>query len=422
MTTPVPEEQDLSRLTWHSFPCPASELSLDVNLACGQSFRWHASTVAMEPRPSSTPVSKHFASAHDDDDDASGSHGDFDSGASAVCAWTGVVGCFLVSLCRRCEERIQWSVHRPHDADVAEVQSVILDYLALSVNLTALYKQWSDADENFRKVASSFPGIRILRQDPVETLFSFICSSNNHISRISGMVQKLCALYGTYLATVDGRDFYRFPTVDALCAKGVEAKLRDAGFGYRAQYIAASARVLAEERKPEFLSTLRNEAYTDAHSELIRLPGVGPKVADCVCLMALDKHDVVPVDTHVYQVALRDYIPSLAARSKTLTPSLMATIGDFFRKLYGPYAGWAHSVLFSAELRKFGGGKKQASPRRKAAAVSHDQPRAQTASLATSSSSSTERKSAGDGRGVRRKAAAAPPSTRQPRAKRSCRQ
>jgi len=109
----------------------------------------------------------------------------------------------------------------------------LVDYFQLGVNLSALYKQWSSADKHFQLISDRFPGIRIMRQDPTENLFAFICSSNNHVSRISGMVNKLSQKYGTKLGTVDGTDLYSFPTADKLTGSKVESHLRELGFGYR---------------------------------------------------------------------------------------------------------------------------------------------------------------------------------------------
>ena len=100
-----------------------------------------------------------------------------------------------------------------------------------------LYKTWTKADKNFSKVAKQFEGIRMIRQDPVECLFSFICSSNNNISRITSMIDNLTSHYGDKILVEDGRTHYTFPTVKSLCAEGVEEKLRSLGFGYRAKYI-----------------------------------------------------------------------------------------------------------------------------------------------------------------------------------------
>ena len=81
----------------------------------------------------------------------------------------------------------------------------------------------------------------------------------------------------------------------------------------------------------------------------MKLSGIGPKVADCILLMSLDKTDAIPVDTHMFQIAAKSYLPHLKG-CKSVTDKVYWEIGDHFRSLYGDYAGWAHSVLFSADL------------------------------------------------------------------------
>lgn len=110
-------------------------------------------------------------------------------------------------------------------------EALLHDYFQLSVNLENLYKHWSDVDSHFAQTASDFGGVRILRQDPVENLFSFICSSNNNISRITLLVEKLATNFGVLLGEVDGVQHYSFPSIEALAAEGVEAKLRSLAFG-----------------------------------------------------------------------------------------------------------------------------------------------------------------------------------------------
>jgi hypothetical protein len=80
--------------------------------------------------------------------------------------------------------------------------------------------------------------------------------------------------------------------------------------------------------------------------------GVGRKVADCVALFSLDKHDVIPVDTHVWTIACRDFDTSLAS-AKSLTPAVYERVGDLFRSRYGPYAGWAHRWEDSTSVRVY---------------------------------------------------------------------
>lgn len=144
----------------------------------------------------------------------------------------------------------------------------------------------------------------MLRQDPVECLLSFICSSNNHVARITAMIERLCQAFGRRLCQLDARPFHAFPSLAALAGPlpfldrpppaqfGVpvprprcplaggdaEAKLRALGFGYRAKYVSGSARAIAEGLGAEGLCRLRAEPYAEARRVLCALPGVGTKV------------------------------------------------------------------------------------------------------------------------------------------------
>ena len=173
-------------------------------------------------------------------------------------------------------------------ADDGGLRRVLEDYFRLDVPLARLYQEWSDADPNFRQHAAAFRGIRLLRQDPVENLFTFICSSCNNIVRIAQMVDKLCTRYGAAVgASEDGRLQYAFPTLERLAHPDVEADLRALGFGYRAKYIQQAARMIVQDRGAGWPASLRTVPYDDARKALLALPGVGPKVADCICLMSL---------------------------------------------------------------------------------------------------------------------------------------
>lgn len=262
-----------------------------------------------------------------------------------------------------------------------DTEALLKSYFNLHHSLTTLYSNWSASDPNFRARAPSFTGIRILNQPAWEALVAFICSSNNNIARISQMVANLCRHYGEFLGDlqVDGSDtpMHDFPTPAALAVPGVEEHLRELGFGYRARYIASTAKLVAQERPAAWLAGLRNPAstawgpsqpqlngdekdtekptYKRAHEQLLQLTGVGPKVADCVCLMGLGWLESVPVDTHVWQIAMRDYNFGGKSKNKTLTKAMYEAVGDHFRDLWGDEAGWAHSVLFTADLKTFAG-------------------------------------------------------------------
>lgn len=167
------------------------------------------------------------------------------------------------------------------------------------------------------------------------------------------MVENLCLHFGEKVGSYKGIDHYSFPPPSALCGPSVESKLRELGFGYRAKYIAKTA-VQVEEQGLDHLHSLRTKSYVDARNELLQYTGVGPKVADCVCLMSLDKHNCVPIDTHVWQVAQREY--SLGRKYKTLNKQAYEEIAKFYQDLWGPYAGWAQSVIFTADLKSLENG------------------------------------------------------------------
>ncbi|GAB0092957.1 N-glycosylase/DNA lyase [Sergentomyia squamirostris] len=231
-------------------------------------------------------------------------------------------------------------------------ENLLKSYFRLNINLEEYYSNWCDAHNHFKSTAKDFIGIRVLNQDPVENLFSFICSQNNHISRISSMVEKLCMKYGEKICDFRDSAYYAFPDVEALAGKSVEADLRENGFGYRAKFIQKSAQQIVEKGGLEWFGELEKKEYKEAREELMSLTGIGPKVSDCICLMSLDHLQAIPVDTHVYQIAGAFYLKKLP-KTKSVTTRVYMEIGDELRRIYGPFAGWAQTVLFCSDLRQF---------------------------------------------------------------------
>ncbi|KAJ5318927.1 8-oxoguanine DNA glycosylase N-terminal [Penicillium brevicompactum] len=295
---------------WRKLPLSLSELCINTTLRCGQSFRW-----------------QHIPENEE---------------------WRCVLYGRLLSLkqdstslyYRSVPSSSNLSPDNEHN-DNEHLTRIIHHYFNLTPNLGDLYSQWSLNDPNFKKKAAQFTGIRILRQDAWEALVSFICSSNNNIAQ-------------------------------ALTGKDVESTLRNLGFGYRARYIHQTA-VMVSGRDDGWLDSLSNpecpafgvepkpsgemrpegrEGYREAHEKLLELQGVGPKVSDCVSLMGLGWGESVPVDTHVWQIAQRDY-KFAKSSNKTLNKTTYDAVANHFRKLWGKEAGWAHSVLFTADLRTF---------------------------------------------------------------------
>lgn len=237
--------------------------------------------------------------------------------------------------------------------EIKESDKILEDYFQLKTNLTELYQEWSEMDEVIAKFIPKYPGVRTLRIDPVENLFTFICSSNNNIARITQMVNNLCIKFGSKLATVEEQDFYTFPQIEDLSEKNVANVLRDLSFGYRAKYIQKAAEVLIQEGGKDWLFNLRTRDYTEAKAQLLKIPGVGPKVADCICLMSLDKAQSIPVDTHVFQLVAKFYLPKLRNKKVNINVGLYKEIGDHLRGVWGKYAGWAQTVMFTSDLKSF---------------------------------------------------------------------
>ncbi|KAK2679468.1 HhH-GPD domain [Fusarium oxysporum f. sp. vasinfectum] len=321
----------VGKTDWHKLPVTLGELCINTTLRCGQSFRWQKIN-------------------HE---------------------WTCTLHGRLLHLKQdstHLHYRVTFPAPKPLTPAPNNTEALLRHYFNLDTSLEPLYKQWSDADANFKKRAPQFKGVRILSQDAWETLICFICSSNNNITRISQMVYKLCQNYGPLIAYMGDEPFHDFPSPQDLTGDDVESHLRELGFGYRAKYIAETARMVANEKPETWLESLRNPdqpgfnttpvpkekhaSYKEALAQLLTLKGVGPKVADCVCLMGLGWGEAVPVDTHVWQIAQRDYKFG-KSKAKTLNKATYEAVGDHFRSLWGPFAGWAHWVLFTADLREF---------------------------------------------------------------------
>ncbi|KAL5779421.1 hypothetical protein ACOSQ2_010158 [Xanthoceras sorbifolium] len=296
-----------SKTKWASLNVSQSELSLPLTFPTGQTFRWKQ---------------------------------------TGPLQYSGTIGPHLISLKHHDYGDVCYRIH--HSPSEAAAKSALLDFLNVGISLAQLWKVFSSSDSRFAELAKYLAGARVLRQDPLECLVQFLCSSNNNIARITKMVDFISSL-GNCLGHIEGFEFHQFPSLERLSMVS-EADLRKAGFGYRAKYITRTINAL--QSKPgggaEWLMSLRKLDLQEAVDALCTLPGVGPKVAACISLFSLDQHHAIPVDTHVWQIATRYLIPELAGAR--LTPKLYSRVSEAFVSKYGKYAGWAQTLLFVAEL------------------------------------------------------------------------
>lgn len=415
----------------------------------------------------------------------------------------------------------------PQDVYIKE----LYEFFNLHFPLQEHIEIWKKKDKRMKEISDTLHGLRLLKLDPTESFFSFICSSNNNIPRITLMNECLRKRYGTHIATIifEGEDilvnkkgtfdtnkdtvscgirvkqekneksssaiykdkktyvmtpiknesntlqikrekenkiqnikrrvpqkgalrkkmkmvdredeqnflteekkfyqlikkerkeendikiysFYEFPTIETL-SKLEEQNLRDMGFGYRSTFIISSAKMLKNYGAEKWLQDLKKEQHTiDCIKKLIQFPGVGLKVANCICLFGLHRYDCIPIDTHIYDIIHKYYkhliddletgsspkkrnsnrsidddvkkikkggkgtegrrtsvtngitngikmtVPAKKPlitdkeKKKALTHSVYAKLFKGMRNIFGPNCGWAQTMLFIAELKKF---------------------------------------------------------------------
>ena len=265
---------------------PAADFSLQASLSSGQTFRWHA---------------------HD--------------------GWFyGFIGPSVVKA-RQEGDRLLYET-----SDPALTPDQLRRYFALDLDLPGILSS-INVDIQVHGAIRRHRGLRVLRQDGWETLASFICASFNNIKRIEGMISRLCAAFGEPVA-LNGFRGFSFPRPEAV-AGASERRLRSLGLGYRAPYLKATARLVADGTLP--VAHLRHVDYDAAKRSLLGCDGVGDKVADCVALFGFEKYEAFPIDVWMER-AMRYYF-----RHRRMT---RARLHAYARRHFGPYAGYAQQYLY----------------------------------------------------------------------------
>lgn len=254
--------------------CDAKSLDIVKTFECGQCFRWNAN----------------------------------DKGV-----YTGVVGRYLAEV-----ETVDNEVYITSNAPAemwADYFDLATDYAAVSANFTGEY---------LHECIDYGMGIRILRQDSWEALCSFIISQCNNITRIKGIVERLCEQFGDKCET-NGVGYYTFPSAERLAALR-PSDLAGIRAGYRAEYIIAAARAVTTGELD--LDALKTCDYREAIKTLRQIRGVGEKVANCVVLFGLYHMEAFPIDVWMKR-ALKEHFPA-----------------DFDPTSLGAYAGLAQQYIF----------------------------------------------------------------------------
>lgn len=212
-------------------------------------------------------------------------------------------------------------------------ESTFLSHWHSFLDLDNNYSLYIDSfkDDKVLYEASLFSsGIRLLKQDPWETLCSFIISQNNNIPRIKGIIENMSKTFGECFEQ-DGKTYYSFPTAKALADAG-EEKIFALKTGFRAKYIYdAATKVVSGEIN---LDSIFDMSLENAMETLMKIKGVGPKVASCVLLFGFSKYGAFPIDVWVKKILANYYSDGIPTH------------------LSGNHAGIAQQYLFYYERCK----------------------------------------------------------------------
>lgn len=215
-----------------------------------------------------------------------------------------------------------------------EFYEIFYDYFDLGTDY-GMIKEVLSESEILNKASEYGYGIRILNQDLFETTISFIISANNQIPRIKKAVRIISERYGDYLGEYMGEEYYSFPSPQVL-AKVDPLDLREyARVGFRDVRIVETAKAFVDG----YLNFEDEKNLTDKelHNKLKELPGIGPKVADCIMLFAYHRRETFPVDVWIKRVMETLFIGKEVPKKQ---------VDDYAREIFGDLAGYAQQYLF----------------------------------------------------------------------------
>lgn len=223
------------------------------------------------------------------------------------------------------------------------LEELCKDYFDLDTDYQKIKNKLSKLDNNLRVSIKYGKGIRILKQDIWEALISFIISANNNIPRIKGIIERISKQYGEEIIW-DNKKYYTFPNPEQLSNASV-SDLRKLGLGFRDVRVFETCRLINQNIiSIEELEMIKN--IDELKEQLLRFPGVGPKVADCIMLFSMKKLKVFPIDVWVKRVMTELYGDEIRKLKNTNTIISNKQILEYAQQYFGNLAGVAQQYLF----------------------------------------------------------------------------
>lgn len=241
--------------------------------------------------------------------------------------WTGVVRGELVRLSQE-EENGPLLIDSKLPSDFFE------HYFRLDDELPLIYES-INKDLLINRAIEKYSGLRLVRQDPWECLISYMLATASSIPTIQKRISLLSEFFGEEIE----EGYYTFPGPEAL-ANADSGLLEQCKMGFRTGRIRAAANLVNSGELD--LASLFETDYFSARNCLMKLRGIGEKVADCVLLFAFGKMEAFPVDTHIRQIVQHYHIDDNFFEGS----SNLSRMGDWGREYFGPYCGYAQQYLF----------------------------------------------------------------------------
>ena len=220
-----------------------------------------------------------------------------------------------------------------------ELRGLFDSYFDMGRDYDEIKNELRKIDENMEESIKYGDGIRLLNQDLWETIISFIISANNNIPRIKGIIERISKRFGNKIEW-KGNEYYTFPTPEQLSKASVE-DLRNLGLGFRDVRVFETTQMVVNG-DIDFEQLHKEKNTQIVRDELLKLPGVGPKVADCILLFStLKRLDVFPIDVWVRRVMNELYIHN--EDENRVDKKLVLSMAD---EKFGDLQGIAQQYLF----------------------------------------------------------------------------
>ena len=211
------------------------------------------------------------------------------------------------------------------------IKDIIYDYFDLNTDYDEINKELIKKDNKMKEIIEKCKGYKILNQDSFEMCISYIISQNNNVKRISKSIELLCEKYGEKV-NFGNQTHYLFPKYEKLKKLNTN-DFRELGVGFRDKYLKDFI------DKYETLENINNLSTEDALKELMKVKGIGLKVASCILLFGYKRKDVFPIDTWVKQNIAENYN----------IKNDMKSIEKFAKEKYDKYSGLAIQYLFHSQ-------------------------------------------------------------------------